>query len=99
MFLLFEQYGPDADDGSLRDSEAVERWSEVVLGEIVPNNRLIVALVGVNADLASEGDRGAAELVRQHTNDLEKKHRRGVTTGRVSRFPALEAAALFAEED
>ncbi len=55
--LLFQQYGPDQQDGSTDSTEAADAWSERVVEEIIPNNRLLVALVDVNDDLATDADR------------------------------------------
>ena len=91
---LFEQYGPHPDDGSTKSAEGAHAWTARVLDEIVPNNRLLVALVEMNEDLTTKPDRDAAELLRQHTDDLERKHIEGQTSGPAKRFP-VEAEVLF----
>ncbi len=92
--LLFEQYGPNTEDGSLDSTEAAIAWTHRVLNEIIPNNQLLIALVEVNEDLTTWSDRRAAELLRQHTDDLERKHSDGVISGPAKRFP-IEAESLF----
>ena len=92
--LLFEEYGPNPEDGSQDSAEAAIAWTDRVLNEIVPNNQLLMALVEVNDDLASSSDRRAAELLRHHTDDLERKHSDGVISGLATRFP-IEVESLF----
>ncbi|MEV5751141.1 hypothetical protein AB0L00_25255 [Actinoallomurus sp. NPDC052308] len=95
--ILFETRGPDRSDGSTNSLETAAAWSTVVLDEIVPNNRLLVALVEVNSELATAKDQIAAELLRQHTDDLERKHQSGVLISPAQRFP-LQAENLFGSE-
>jgi len=65
------------------------------VNEIVPNNRLLIAFVEVNSDLTTRADREAAELLRQHTDDLERKHEGGdAITAPAARFP-MAASELF----
>lgn len=92
--LLFESYGPSPEDGSVVSTEAHEIWRARVLNEIVPNNRLLIALVEVNEDLASADDRVGAELLKQHTDDLEEKHLNRQVLGPAKRFPS-EAEFIF----
>lgn len=97
--LLFRQYGPNPKDGATSSKEEAMAWSERVVDEIVPNNRLLIALVDVNASLAVPADREAAELLRQHTDDLERKHATThAITGPAARFPK-EAENLFQETE
>lgn len=93
--LLFEQYGPDPEHGGTKSTEAAGVWAERVVSEIVPNNRVLIALVEVNSSLATSDDRVAAELLRQHTDDRERKHlgEDGIT-GPAARFPKA-ASQLF----
>ena len=92
---LFRAYGPSPEDGGTRSIEAASVWAERVLSEIIPNNRLLVAIVEINRDLATPEDREAAELLRQHTDDLERKHQStGPVTGPAARFP-LSVDKLF----
>jgi hypothetical protein len=92
---VFRTFGPDAGDGSLGTAEEAENWSKHVLGDIVPANELIVAIVEMNPNLTTREDRSAADLLRLHTNDLSEKHRHGEITAPALRFPA-EAADIFA---
>ena len=82
----FDAYGPDA-EGSLPTPEAASKWREVVLDELVPRNKLILSIVEINSELASEADRSAASLLRVHTGDLESKHRTEVQIAPSRRFP------------
>jgi len=95
--ILFETRGPDRSDGSMNSPETAAAWSTAVLDEIVPNNRLLVALVEVNARLATTEDHMAAELLRQHTDDLERKHQSDVIIAPAQRFPP-QAEHLFRSE-
>ncbi|MFD6495735.1 HNH endonuclease [Streptomyces sp. NPDC060188] len=95
--LIFRNYGPSPVDGSIDSQEAASNWSMHVVDEIIPNNRLLVALVAVNEDLATPEDHESAELLRQHTDDLERKHTSGLVTAPASRFPA-QAESLFEEK-
>jgi hypothetical protein len=95
--ILFEQKGPHAGDGSVASSEAADGWTRVVLEEIIPNSRLLLAMVEVNADLTTSDDRHAAVLLRQHVDALERKHRQGVAIDFAPRFPD-EANLLFKDE-
>jgi 5-methylcytosine-specific restriction endonuclease McrA len=94
----FEAYGPDAADGSLPTPEAASKWRAVVLDELVPRNKVILSIVEVNSELASEADRGAASLLRVHTSDLESKHRNEVLLAPSRRFPP-RANDLFLDPD
>jgi hypothetical protein len=48
----------------------------------------------VNIDLTTADDRRGAELLRQHVDALERKHRDHVVTDRAPLFP-VEANCLF----
>lgn len=95
--LIFQKYGPDPRDGSIRTTEEAERWSRHVLEDIVPGNELIVAIVKVNERLATDKDREIAEALRLHTCDLAEKHRGLPLTAPARRFPAA-AEDLFADD-
>ncbi|HEV7162940.1 MAG TPA: HNH endonuclease [Solirubrobacteraceae bacterium] len=92
---IFRAIGPDPLDGSLPSTEAAAKWRDRVLEDIVPGNELIVAIVGMNRDLAVKSDRTAAELLRLHTQDLARKHRGGEIIGCALRFPQ-QANQIFA---
>lgn len=92
--MLFEYYGPSSENSSIEYAEAADAWSACVLDEIIPNNRLLVAIVEVNDHLATSIDLEAAELLRHHTNDLEYKHTRGQTLRPAMQFPS-EAELIF----
>jgi len=95
--MIFHTSGPSAKDGSLPSTEAAEKWSRLVLEEIVPGNELIVAIVELNPHLATTSDRSAMELLRLHTRDLAEKHRGGPLTAPAIRFPKV-AEQIFAGE-
>jgi hypothetical protein len=92
----FRQYGPNSDDGSLTTLEAVAKWRELVLTEIVPRNELMVSIVQVNPDLASDADQLAAEHLRAHTRDLAAKHHGDPLLAPSRKFPKA-AENLFSE--
>lgn len=94
----FNQYGPDSDDGSLPTLEAAAKWRELVLTEIVPRNELLVSIVQVNPDLASDPDRLAAEHLRAHTRDLAAKHHGGPLLAPSQKFPKA-AEDIFSGSD
>jgi 5-methylcytosine-specific restriction endonuclease McrA len=94
----FKTKGPNPETGGVESREQATVWSDCVLNEIVPNNRLLVALVEVNADLATAEEMETAELLRQHTNALESKHKGKFILGPAPRFPE-RTEALFSEED
>ncbi|MGW4961798.1 HNH endonuclease [Nonomuraea sp. NPDC004186] len=96
--LIFSNYGPDVNDGSISSVEEAERWSRHVLEDIVPGNELVVAIVRVNERLTTDRDRGTAELLRLHTRDLAEKHRGQAVTAPARRFPAA-AENLFTEDE
>jgi hypothetical protein len=91
---IFSIMGPNPCDGSLPSAEAAAKWRERVLGDIVPGNELIVAIVEMNPNLTTRPDRTAAELLRLHTQDLARKHRSGEIVGPALRFPR-EAVDIF----
>jgi hypothetical protein len=93
---IFRTFGPDPLSGSMESTEAAERWSQVVLDEIVPGNELIVAIVQMNPHLATSADVSAGELLRLHTQDLATKHRGEEMTGPALRFPEA-AEKIFAK--
>ncbi len=93
----FRAFGPDPADGSLGTTEEATKWSERVLDQIVPGNELIVAIVEMNPNLATAGDRSAAALLTLHTNDLSEKHRSGEILAPALRFPEA-AVDIFAGE-
>ncbi|RRQ79350.1 HNH endonuclease [Streptomyces griseofuscus] len=95
--MCFKAKGPDSETGSIESRERAAVWSDCVLNEIVPNNRLLVALVEVNEDLATSEEIETAELLRQHTDALESKHRGDPLLGPAPRFPE-QTASLFMEE-
>ncbi|EFE83316.1 HNH endonuclease [Streptomyces albidoflavus] len=95
--IIFQQHGPSPDDGSTDSTEGALAWSRYVRTEIIPNNRLIQALVDANIKFASMADLEAVELLRQHTDDLERKHRDRILEGPASRFPG-EAENIFKGE-
>ncbi|GGU32813.1 hypothetical protein GCM10010274_19860 [Streptomyces lavendofoliae] len=86
--IIFQRYGPSPEDGSTESTEIAQTWSRRVRTEIIPNNRLILALVDANSEFASTDDLEAIELLRQHTDDLERKHRDRTLEGPASRFPS-----------
>jgi hypothetical protein len=92
---IFRTVGPDPVDGSLPSTEAVTKWRNLVIEDIVPGNELIVAIVEMNPDLATKADRLAAEKLRLHVRDLANKHQSGKITAPALRFPE-EAASIFA---
>ena len=92
--LLFDNYGPSPEDGSVESTERADVWSARVLDEIVPNNRVLIALVEVNENLTDTADRESAEVLRQHTDDLESKHMKGQVLGPAKRFPS-QAELIF----
>jgi hypothetical protein len=93
--VIFHTAGPNDVDGSLPSTEAANKWSRLVLEDIVPGNELIVAMVDLNPNLTTTSDRSAAELLRQHTKDLGEKHREGSLTAPARRFPQA-AEQIFA---
>jgi hypothetical protein len=94
----FNQYGPDIHDGSLPTVEAAAKWRELVLAEIVPRNELLISIVEVNFDLASDADEIAAEHLRAHTRDLASKHEGGPLIAPSQRFHEA-AENIFREVD
>ncbi|MFF7972214.1 HNH endonuclease [Streptomyces sp. NPDC007905] len=92
----FRTKGPNPETGAIGSRERAAAWSDCVLNEIVPNNRLLVALIEVNEDLATAEEMETAELLRQHTDALERKHRGETLLGPAPRFPE-RAEALFSE--
>ncbi|MGW4426023.1 hypothetical protein [Streptosporangium sp. NPDC004631] len=96
--LIFRNYGPDVDDGSIPSTEEVERWSRHVLEDIVPGNELIVAIVRINERITTVEDRETAELLRLHTRDLGEKHRGQPVTAPARRFP-VATENLFVEDE
>ncbi|MBP2581826.1 5-methylcytosine-specific restriction endonuclease McrA [Streptomyces sp. PvR006] len=96
--ITFRENGPDPETGAVGSREQAEFWADCVLREIVPNNRLIGAIVDVNVELTTPSEREIAELLRQHTNALERKHMGEPILGPTPRFPR-RAEDLFAEED
>lgn len=94
---LFETYGPDPETGLLPSQEASAAWSEVVLREIVPNHRLISAIVVVNTHLADDADVAAVARLDAHARDLADKHSgEGAVDRAAARFP-VSADDIFAE--
>lgn len=91
----FERFGPDREDGSFSTLEGPDKWRELVLAEIVPNNEVLVAMVEVNAALTTDADHQAAELLRAHTRDLGAKHRGEPLLAPAPRFPPA-AETIFA---
>lgn len=96
--LIFSNYGPDANDGSIPSTEEAERWSRHVLEDMVPGNELVVAIVRINEPLTTPEDQETAELLRLHTRDLAEKHRGQPVTAPARRFPAA-AVHLFNENE
>lgn len=96
--LIFRNYGPNADDGSISSREAAERWSRHVVDDIVPGNEVIVAIVKLNELLATDEEREVAELLRLHTRDLAEKHNGQPLTAPARRFP-MAADSLFDEDE
>ncbi|MFJ5219917.1 HNH endonuclease [Streptomyces sp. NPDC088354] len=96
--LSFQEKGPDPENGNIESRERAAVWSSCVINEIVPNNRLIVALVEINEDLAFEGEIEVAEILRQHTDALESKHLGEALLGPAPRFPS-GVEMLFAERE
>lgn len=94
--VLFEQKGPDEEDGGTDSLEAAREWTRCVLEEIIPNSRVLLAIVELNARFASEADLLATERLRQHVDDLERKHRGATLLAPAARFPA-EANYLFGD--
>lgn len=95
-WVLFDQYGPDGEDGSLPSNEAATKWSRLVLNEITPGNDVITAIVDLHPHLTTPADRRAAELLRAHNNDLREKHSGRTIEAPAKRFPQ-EATNIFAE--
>ncbi|MEW2118447.1 HNH endonuclease [Streptomyces sp. NPDC005474] len=93
--IAFRENGPDPQNGAVASREQAEAWTDCVLGEIVPNNRLIEAILDVNTELTTPIERETAELLRQHTNALERKHLGEPVIGPAPRFPQ-HAEDLFA---
>jgi 5-methylcytosine-specific restriction endonuclease McrA len=94
----FTKYGPDSDNGSLPTLEAAAKWRDLVLTEVVPRNELLVSIVQVNKDLASEADRLAAEHLRAHTRDLAAKHNGDPLLAPSQKFPKA-AENIFSGSD
>jgi hypothetical protein len=94
--VLFEQYGPDAEDGGLPSNEAASKWSRLVLEEITPANDVITAIVDLHPHLTTPADRKAVELLRAHNNDLRDKHSDRAIEAPAKRFPR-ETTEIFAE--
>ncbi|MFE4975519.1 HNH endonuclease [Kitasatospora sp. NPDC056651] len=92
--VAFREMGPNSEDGAVASDEHATLWSECVLREIVPNNRLIVAIVEINEDLAADEEIEIAELLRHHTDALENKHLGRLLAGPAPRFPE-QAELLF----
>ncbi|MFD4654699.1 hypothetical protein ACFWP2_03610 [Kitasatospora sp. NPDC058444] len=92
--IAFRENGPNPETGGIESSERAEIWSDCVLREIVPNNRLIVAIVEINEGLATDDEIDAAELLRNHTDALERKHLGHPLLGPSPRFP-LQIELLF----
>lgn len=95
---IWRQFGPDPLDGSLPTAEAVMRWKQHVLEDIVPGNEVLVSIVAMNSHLLREGERETAELLRIHTDDLRTKHAEDRVLAPARRFPS-EASRLFCEDE
>ncbi|MDX3854158.1 HNH endonuclease [Streptomyces sp. AK02-01A] len=93
--IAFRENGPDPETGAVASREQAEAWTDCVLREIVPNNRLVEAIVDVNAELTAPGEKETAELLRQHTNALERKHQGEPVIAPAPRFPQ-DTVELFA---
>lgn len=96
--LIFDNYGPDAGNGSFPSTEEAQRWSRHVLEDIVPGNELVVAIVRINERLTTTEDRETAELLRLHTRDLAEKHLGQPVAAPARRFPTA-AENLFNEDE
>nr|WP_243437615.1 HNH endonuclease [Streptomyces sp. FH025] len=92
--VAFREKGPDPESGAVESEELAAVWSECVLREITPNNRLIVAIAEINEDLATDGEIEIIELLRHHTDALESKHLGNPLIGPAPRFPS-QAELLF----
>ena len=90
---IFDQYGPHVAAALNPESGAHDLWRRKMLGRILPNNRLVLALLDANPHLLREREMATVEAFRQHVDDLEARHFEGHNEDGM-RFPAEMAGIL-----
>jgi hypothetical protein len=86
--LVWSEYGPEAPSSGHPDDESGSAWRRKVLETILPNNRRILAVFDLNGDLLTEDEIELVELFRQHLDDIEVRHLRGLAEPGARRFPS-----------
>ncbi len=90
-YLVFTTYGPDSEAAHTTRDEAAEHWRRKVREVILPNNRRLLAISDVNADLLTSEEQKVVEVLRQHVDDLEARHLHALVEPNGVRFPAAFA--------
>lgn len=72
--LIFEKYGPNAENSMKIEGEAHNLWLRNVSRVILPNNRKILNILDQNKDHLTDDEIRTLELFRMHVRDFEAKH-------------------------
>ncbi len=71
---IFDEYGPANEYRFNPESELAVVWSQKVVTRIIPNNRRLLTLLDKNRKILEEHEYSTVEALRQHLDDLERRH-------------------------
>jgi hypothetical protein len=80
--VALDKYGPGTDARFNPESDAPEIWRRKMLGNIIPNNKRIAAILEKNRDHMVAEEPKTVEEFRQHIDDLIARHLESVAGGR-----------------
>lgn len=72
--LIHERYGPESDERYNPESSMPRQWLRKIRVKIIPNNRSILSICELNANLLSEKEADTVSIFQQHVDDFEAKH-------------------------
>jgi hypothetical protein len=93
---IFETYGPLNDYRFNPESDVASQWRRKVVGQVLPNNRRLLAILDANRRHLTDREQMVLERFRQHVDDLEDRHLGGGVSGGGTRFP-VEMTALLSD--
>ena len=81
-------YGPDAPEATMPESEMPRAWQRKMVESILPNSRTIMAILDANRHLLREDEPKIVERLRQHVDDLTARHVLDIREPHRARFPS-----------
>lgn len=84
---IFNEFGPNSKNAKNPISDAAGMWRRLVIDEIIPNNRIIAALLKNNENLLNKNQKKMLNKFDIHANIFEYNHISGDVNASAPTFP------------